>query len=140
MRPNSHGKLLRWQTSTGTRAKSWETAGEALYYTTGSGLLKQPDKQKLARFLYPRDLDAILDGSERVLDKRIRADAVGRRPQRRDQLEAGGVLDRPSEGHGRRSARDGERLNQVSGHRLPTTLVTESSVPLKGKTSSQLSP
>jgi hypothetical protein len=47
MRPNSPGKLLRWQTSTGNRARSWETAGEALPYTTGSGLLK-PDKQETA--------------------------------------------------------------------------------------------
>ena len=47
-RPNTVGRLLRWQTSIGIRAKSWETAPEAFPYTTASGLLKQPDKQKLA--------------------------------------------------------------------------------------------
>jgi len=65
------------------------------------------------------DLDAILDGLERVLEKRIRADAVGRRLARRNQFEARSVLDRTSEGHGRLSARDGDRLNQVAGRRLP---------------------
>src|SRR5437879_7148770 len=33
-----------------TRAKFSETAGEAPLYTTGSGFLKQPDKQKSAIF------------------------------------------------------------------------------------------
>jgi len=38
--------LPRWQTSTETRAKSSEMAGEALPYTTARGLLKQPYKQE----------------------------------------------------------------------------------------------
>src|ERR1019366_516882 len=46
-RPGTVGKTLRWQTATGTRARSSETGGEALPpYTTASGLLKQPDKQE----------------------------------------------------------------------------------------------
>jgi hypothetical protein len=44
-RPNTAGKLLLSQTSIGTRARFWETAGEALPYTTASGMLKQPDKR-----------------------------------------------------------------------------------------------
>jgi hypothetical protein len=52
--PDTVGKPSRWQTSIGTPARSLETPGEALAYTTGCGLLKQPDKQKLGSIAYAR--------------------------------------------------------------------------------------
>src|SRR5439155_940234 len=46
--PSTAGTLHRWRTSSGTRARSSETAGETSAHTTGRGLLKQPYKQKPA--------------------------------------------------------------------------------------------
>ena len=59
-RPDTAGMLPRWQTSTETRAKSSEMAGEALPYTTARGLLKQPYKQEIARpeFTIPLNMQA----------------------------------------------------------------------------------
>src|SRR3954452_16434123 len=48
-RPDTAGRLLRWQNLLEIRAESSETEAAAPHYTTASGLLKQPDKQKEAR-------------------------------------------------------------------------------------------
>src|SRR5882672_1359517 len=52
------------------------------------------------------DLDAVLDGLERVFEKRIRADAVGLHPALRDQFKTRGVLRRLAESHCRLSSRN----------------------------------
>src|SRR5712671_443496 len=47
-RPSTFDKPLRWRSATEIRARFWETSGEPPDYTTPWGLLKQPDKHKLA--------------------------------------------------------------------------------------------
>src|ERR1700732_2936740 len=48
-RPGIFGKPLRWRTATEIRARFSETSGEAPLQSTACGVLKQPDKQELAR-------------------------------------------------------------------------------------------
>src|SRR4051794_6724779 len=59
-----------------------------------------------------RDLNAVLQSFERVLQKRNRTDAVGFHTSLRDQLESSGVARRLTESHRGLSARNRERLNQ----------------------------
>jgi len=66
-----------------------------------------------------RDLNPILDRLERVLEKRIRADAVDLGAALRDELEAPGVHAGFTDRHRGLSARDRERLDHGAGGRLP---------------------
>src|SRR5882762_9553898 len=66
-----------------------------------------------------RDLDPILEGLKRVFEERVGTDSVRDLAAFGEQLERGGVPCRASECQRDLTARNGKRLQQIAGSRLP---------------------